>query len=99
MEELREVFRVGRVVVAEAGRMPRFMSDEEYENEKGDVEAVAAKADAFIQDLQGQLEAEKAATADLEEKLHTVVLLLPGFTSMAMAIAWVLSFRPICFPE
>jgi hypothetical protein len=69
--------------------MPRFMSDEEYENEKGDVEAVAAKADAFIQDLQGQLEGEKAATADLEEKLHTVVLLLPGFTSMAMAIAWV----------
>ncbi|KAG0598345.1 hypothetical protein M758_12G065500 [Ceratodon purpureus] len=51
--------------------MPLFMSDAEYENEKGDVEAVVAKADSFIKDLQGQLEAQKASCTDLEQKLQT----------------------------
>lgn len=51
--------------------MPLFMSEADYEGGKGDVDAIAAKADAFIHDLQAQLEAQKAANVDLEQKLHT----------------------------
>lgn len=72
------VFRVTEHL--QAGRMPRFMSDQEYENESGDTKAIMAKADAFIENLEGQLEAQKATCADLDQKLQTVVLLLPEFT-------------------
>lgn len=51
--------------------MPRFMSDQEYENESGDTKAIMAKADAFIENLEGQLEAQKATCADLDQKLQT----------------------------
>ena len=66
------------VLVAEAGRMPLFMSDDEFANESGDVQAVVARADAFIGNLQDQLEVQKVACADLEQKLHKVVLFCPG---------------------
>ena len=67
--------------------MPLFMSDDEFENELGDVQAVVARADAFIKDLQDQLEAQKAACADLEQKLQTVVLFVLDVASMAIVLA------------
>lgn len=40
--------------------MPLFMSDSELEREQGNVHAVVSKADAFIRELQEQLETQKA---------------------------------------
>jgi len=52
--------------------MPLFMTDLELEGAGGNVDAVVVKADAFIQDLQEQLEAEKGACADVQQRLATV---------------------------
>jgi len=54
------------------GTMPLFMTDSELEGAGGNVNAVVLKADAFIRDLQEQLEAEKGACADVQQRLNTV---------------------------
>jgi len=51
--------------------MPLFMTDSELEGAGGNVNAVVVKADAFILDLQEQLEAEKGACADVQQRLNT----------------------------
>nr|PNR29100.1 hypothetical protein PHYPA_027792 [Physcomitrium patens] len=48
--------------------MPLFMTDSELEAGGGNVEVVVLKADAFIRNLQEQLEAQKQACADFEKK-------------------------------
>lgn len=54
--------------------MPLFMTDSELEAEGGNVDAIVAKADAFIRVLQQQLETHKQACADVEEMFLTVGL-------------------------
>lgn len=49
--------------------MPLFISDSELEGLGANVGAVVSKADAFIRDLQEQLEAEKGACTDVQQKL------------------------------
>ncbi|XP_024361636.1 uncharacterized protein [Physcomitrium patens] len=49
--------------------MPLFMTDSELETEGGNIEVVVSKADAFIRELQEQLEAQKHASEELEQKL------------------------------
>lgn len=54
--------------------MPLFMTDSELETEGGNIEVVVSKADAFIRELQEQLEAQKHASEELEQKLAAVGL-------------------------
>jgi len=58
--------------------MPLFMADSELEAEGGNVDAVVAKADAFVRGLQEQLQAQKEACAAVEQKLLTVGLSFGG---------------------
>lgn len=61
-------------VPAAVDRMPLFMTDSELEAGGGNVEVVVLKADAFIRNLQEQLEAQKQACADFEKKYLNVWL-------------------------
>ena len=54
--------------------MPLFISDSELEGLGANVAAVASKADEFIRELQEQLEAEKGACVDVQQKLVTVLI-------------------------
>lgn len=54
--------------------MPLFMTESELEAEGGNVDAIVAKADAFIRVLQQQLETHKQACFDVEEMFLTVGL-------------------------
>ncbi|XP_024383626.1 uncharacterized protein [Physcomitrium patens] len=51
--------------------MPLFMTESELEAEGGNVDAIVAKADAFIRVLQQQLETHKQACFDVEEMFLT----------------------------
>lgn len=52
--------------------MPLFMTDSELEAEGSNVDAIVAKADAFVRGLQEQLQAQTAACAAVEMKVFTV---------------------------
>lgn len=63
--------------------MPLFISDSELEGLG--VPAVVSKADAFIRELQEQLEAEKGACSDVQQKLVTVLIII---AAEVLTIAW-----------